>query len=143
MYSEEDKAIILAKVVDRLIDGESLRQIARDEDMPPRITLIRWINSGDNDIDTIIARARDMQAEALHDDMADICHKMEAGELDANTGKAIIWAKQWSAGKLRPKKYGDRIHTEHSGSVSLADMTETDLARRLAELEQIKAQSAS
>ena len=108
-YSAEQKQTILESVVNQIIDGKSLRSICRDDaSIPDRVTLLRWMDQ-DDDFAAIIARARDLQAEALHDDMADICHKMESGELDANTGKAIIWAKQWSASKLKPKKYGDRL----------------------------------
>ena len=30
-----------------------------------------------------------------------------------------IWTRQWTTGKLRPRKYGDKIQTEHSGSVEV------------------------
>ena len=109
MYTDEQRAEILERVVNQIIDGKSLRSIcANDATLPDRVTMLRWMNT-DKDFATIIARARDLQAEALHDDMADICHKMESGELDANTGKAIIWAKQWSASKLKPRSFGDRL----------------------------------
>jgi hypothetical protein len=109
MYTDEQRAEILERVVNQIIDGKSLRSIcANDSTLPDRVTMLRWMNT-DKDFATIIARARDLQAEALHDDMADICHKMESGELDANTGKAIIWAKQWSASKLKPRSFGDRL----------------------------------
>lgn len=109
MYTDQQRADILERVVNQIIDGKSLRSIcATDSTLPDRVTLLRWMNT-DKDFASIIARARDLQAEALHDDMADICHKMESGELDANTGKAIIWAKQWSASKLKPRSYGDRL----------------------------------
>ena len=136
MYTAQQRAEILERVVNQIIDGKSLRSIcANDSTLPDRVTMLRWMNT-DEEFATIIARARDLQAEAIHDDMADICTKMESGELDANTGKAIIWAKQWSAGKLKPKTYGDRIHTEHSGKVELSGMDDEELDRIIRERQQ-------
>jgi hypothetical protein len=32
----------------------------------------------------------------------------------------LIDALKWDAGKRKPKVYGDKMHTEHSGSVTLS-----------------------
>lgn len=115
-YSEAQKQEILAKVVDQMIDGKSVRSICMgDENLPDRITLLRWMNE-DKEFASTIARARELQAEALHDDMAEMCRKMESGEIDYNTGKAIIWAKQWSAARMNRARYGDKIQQEVTGA---------------------------
>jgi hypothetical protein len=116
MYSDQQRQDILANVVDQMIDGKSVRSICmNDPSMPDRITLLRWMNE-DKAFASTIARARELQAEALHDDMADMCRKMESGEIDANTGKAIIWAKQWSAARMNRARYGDKIVQEVTGA---------------------------
>ena len=64
-----------------------------------------------------IARARDLQADALDDDIADVIEEIRNGTLDANAGRVIIWANQWRAANMRPKRYGDKIDHKHSGSL--------------------------
>jgi hypothetical protein len=129
-YTEQDRSNILESVLTRLINGESMRKICLSDGMPDRVTLIRWVYD-DPEYATTIARARELQAEGLLDDMTDVCDKIESGELDANSGKAIIWAKQWIAGRMN-KKYGEKIQTEHSGEVSLNAMSDDALNARIA-----------
>lgn len=107
MYSEEKRLEIVNKVCDLLIEGKSLRKICKDKDMPNIVTIIRWMNAED-DIANTIARAREFQADVLYDDIQVVTDKIESGELDPQAAKVIIWAKQWSASKMKPKKYGDR-----------------------------------
>jgi hypothetical protein len=45
-----------------------------------------------------------------------------------------IETRKWLASKLKPKKYGDKITTEHTGTVGLSDMSEEALDAKLAEL---------
>ena len=49
----------------------------------------------------------------------------------ANWQRTRIDAKKWLAGKRNPKKYGDKIGLEHSGSIDLAGAL--DAARKRAE----------
>jgi len=106
-YSPEDKAVILEKVFDQLIEGKSLRQIKReDKTMPDLVTILKWFGENEETSNSI-ARARTLQSEGIFDKIQDITCKMESGELDYNTGKSIIWSLQWQAGKLRPLKYGE------------------------------------
>ncbi len=132
-YTAEDRKSILEQVLTRLIDGESMRKICLSDGMPDRHTLIRWVYD-DEEYAPTIARARELQAEGLLDDMSEICAKMESGELDANSGKAIIWAKQWIAGRMN-KRYGDRQHIEHSGAIK-HDMDDDELDRLIRERQQ-------
>ena len=41
------------------------------------------------------------------------------GTLDANAGRVIIWAHQWRAAKMRPRRYGDKIDHKLSGSLTI------------------------
>ena len=66
-----------------------------------------------------IARARDLKADALDDDIAGVVEEIRNGYLDANAGRAIIWAHQWRAAKMWPRRYGDKIDHKHSGSLTI------------------------
>jgi hypothetical protein len=98
----------------RLSEGESLRKICRDEHLPSRQTVLAWMHEKPVFLSKV-SRARDGQADWLHDEMADLEEEVRNGSLDPHAGRVIIWSKQWRASKLAPKKYGDRQQLEHSG----------------------------
>lgn len=118
-------------ICERLADGESLRAICRDEDMPAAGTVCRWLaEDEEGKLREQYARARELQADALFDDVLDIADDarndwMERrGEEDAGwqaNGEHIqrsrlrIDARKWMAGKLRPKVYGEKVAHEHAG----------------------------
>lgn len=112
-YSEEEKQKIIAKVLDRITDGESLRAICKTKGMPDRVSLIGWMN--DEQFTTITARARDLQADAKLDEINEVTQEIRSGTLEPNAGRTVIWSLQWQASKLRPKKYGEKITQEVSG----------------------------
>jgi len=135
-YSVEHRNSVVDYICEELISGKSLRQIVSgQDDMPNYATIIRWMN-GDDDVARTIARARQFQADALYDDIQAITQDTIDGNLDAQTAKVAIWAKQWSAGRMKPKKYGDTRFIEQKTTVSFEDMSDEDIARELASLSQ-------
>lgn len=109
-YSDE----IAAKILTRIANGESLRRICRDPDMPDRVTVARWCGE-DAAFASKYARARDLQADHMADEMQEVAETCE----DVNRGRLIVQTLQWRASKLAPKKYGDKLDIEHSGAVEL------------------------
>ncbi len=83
--AKEKKALerrkILNAVVDRLIEGDSLRQICRTKGIPDKSTILRWLVD-DDELATSMARAREMQADALDDDIQDVVDEVRRGKLD-------------------------------------------------------------
>lgn len=65
-----------------------------------------------------IARAREAGQDALTAETIDIAD--DATEENVQSAKLRIWARQWYASKLAPKKYGDKIQAEHSGGISVS-----------------------
>lgn len=92
-------------ICERLADGESLRSICRGADMPNKATVFRWLSANQSFSDQY-ARARETQADSLADDVTDIADRTD---LEANDKRVRIDARKWLAGKLRPKKYGDKV----------------------------------
>jgi hypothetical protein len=106
----EFSAEVAAKLLERIAEGESLRQICAAEDMPGRSTVYQWLCANKEFADQY-ARAREEQADTLADEITDI-----ADGNDAPDNKRVrIDARKWVAGKLRPKKYGERTAHEHTG----------------------------
>jgi len=112
-------------ICERLANGESLRKICLDEEMPDQKTVLRWLARGDlenaeEEFATFrqqYARAREMQADTIFDEMLDIADDGAndyMGEDEKYNGDAVqrsrlrIDTRKWMAGKLKPKVYGDK-----------------------------------
>jgi hypothetical protein len=118
-------------ICERLIEGESLRSICRDPDMPHASTVCRWL-SGNAPFREQYARAREAQADTLTDEMLDIAddgrndwvmRQSSDGSTDVaydgdhvQRSKLRIDARKWIASKLAPKKYGDKTAVELTGA---------------------------
>lgn len=102
-YCEE----IVEKIRDGLISGLSLVKICDPDDMPNRITVVRWMDKYP-EFATMCARARTEQADLMDDRIMEVVNKVENGDIDPHAAKVAISGLQWRASKLAPKKYGDR-----------------------------------
>lgn len=122
-------------ICERLSDGESLRSICAADNMPNRATVFRWLTKNTEFSDQY-ARAREAQADAIFDDILMIADTMQmgkkvkrmpGGKLETVTGDMIehrrlqVDARKWMAGKLRPKKYGDKIDVEQRTTLEAGD----------------------
>lgn len=133
-------------ICDRLAGGESLRSICRDESLPPESTVRQWVLDDRNGFSAQYARAREVQADALFDEIQDIADTHEVGEkrtvkADGSTEivqadmiehrRLRIDARKWMAGKLRPKKYNDKtiIGGDADNPIVTKDVSDSDLAR--------------
>jgi hypothetical protein len=145
-YNEEITDIIC----ERLASGESMRAISRDETMPAMSTLFLWLRTHEG-FSEQYAKAKEESADALVEDMLDIADNQVSQPLVVNgkpveidgrlietkDGPSVQHAKlrvdtrKWAASKLKPKKYGDRLETHHSGSIGLKDLTDAQLDARL------------
>ncbi|HEF4835470.1 TPA: terminase small subunit protein [Burkholderia vietnamiensis] len=111
-------------ICEHLVSGLSLRQIEAIEGMPSKTTILRWL--ADDRFTSFrdqYARARDMQAEGMADEILEIADDgrndwMEIQNRDGDNvgwrvnGEAVqrsrlrIDARKWLLSKLLPKKYG-------------------------------------
>lgn len=103
-------------ICDRLAEGESLRAICRDDEMPAISTVFKWLGKPENaPFVEQYARAREEQAENDADKVTDLGDRCARGEIDPQAARVAIDAAKWSAGKRLPKKYGERIQQEITG----------------------------
>lgn len=124
-------------ICERIADGESLRSICEGDDYPDRRTVNRWLADPEHaEFRRQYALAREASADADDDDIRDIARRVESGKLDPQAARVAIDAKKWSAGKRKPKVYGDSQTLKHTGAdggpVQFANMTEEEIDRRLA-----------
>jgi len=99
-------------ICERMIEGESLVEICSGKDMPNRATVYRWLAERP-EFATNIARAREGLAEYQDQLIARIARDCTPETAAADRVK--LAALQWRAGKLAPRRYGDRVTQELTG----------------------------
>ena len=120
-YSDD----VATAICRRIADGESLRKICETDDMPSKTTVMEWLASDKHvGFRTKYARARELQADALFDEMLDIADDGSNDWMERNFGEDTRWVengeamrrsdlriktRQWMASKLMPKKYGEKV----------------------------------
>jgi len=127
-------------ICDQIAEGRSLRSILKDSDMPASSTVFKAL-AADRGFAERYARAREVQADALFDEILDIADESKNdtfvdadGNISTNQevvarSRIRIDARKWMAGKLRPKVYGDKLDLNHSGRIAVAkEMSEEELA---------------
>lgn len=115
-YSEE----IVSVILERIAEGESLNKICKDDAMPSKSTVFKWLTEIDGFSDRYV-RAREAQADVLFDEILEIADDglndtYTDAEGNERTNQDVIArsrlrvdARKWMAGKLRPKKYGEKL----------------------------------
>lgn len=112
----------------RLAAGESLRRICEPDDMPSEAAVRGWALKDLEGFAAQYARAREQQAETYAEEIVEIADT----EKDAAIARNRIDARKWTASKLRPKLYGDRVEVEHSGTIK--NLTDDQVDARIGEL---------
>lgn len=117
------------RICERLVEGESLRAICRDPEMPGIATVFRWLHAHETFREQY-AHARECQADTFADELTEIADDGRNDWMQANGGEDAGWkangenvqrarlrvdTRKWIASKLKPKKYGDKIETTHQG----------------------------
>jgi hypothetical protein len=108
-YSDEIADIIC----ERMINGESLVKICKDENMPSRAAVYRFFDARP-DFEARCARAREGMADFLVDEIDELAEATT--EANVQSMKVKISTKQWRAMKMAPRIYGDRTRTEVTGA---------------------------
>jgi len=133
-----------ARIMARLAVGESLRSVCRDPKMPGMTTVFRWLASNP-DFREQYELAKAESADAYADEIVDIADNEACSDLiidgvpvlDPETGEPYkivtaqgvqharlrVDARKWVSSKLKPKKYGDRVTTEHQALDKEGDAT--------------------
>lgn len=108
---------MLDKVCDELIAGRSILKICESEDFPHHVEIYREMHRHP-DLFQVIAKAREAQQDFIADELIEMADL--ATPEDVNVVKLRIWARQWRAAKLAPKKYGDKQVVDITQNVNIA-----------------------
>lgn len=118
-------------ICERLSHGESLRNICLDEGMPDASSVHRWVLEGEHEeFYKQYARAREIQAENMFDEILDIAddgsndfmtvkrgkEEIEVEDREVtNRSKLRVESRKWYLSKVLPKKFGDKLDLTSGG----------------------------
>lgn len=123
---------IFDAICDRMTEGEGLRKICKDPDMPSRQTFLRWIEK-DTDRQTKYQRARQALADWYEEDILTIAYDDSNDTIPATENQPAkcnhewiarsrlkVDTLKWTMSKMHPKRYGDKPETppQELGAVS-------------------------
>lgn len=126
MYSPE----VATRICEEISAGRSLRTICTDEGMPDKATVFRWLAAHEAFRDQY-ARAREAQADAMLEEILEIADDGRSDSYTDDEGnvrtdndviarsRLRVDARKWAMSKMAPKKYGEKLDLNHSGSVAL------------------------
>lgn len=119
------------EILQRIREGESVRQICMLEHMPAQGTFYRWLTENE-ELQEKYARAKADQADYFAEEMIDISDEgrndweerenqrtghtyIALNEEAIARSRLRIETRKWLMGKMKPKKYGDKLQQEITG----------------------------
>lgn len=136
-YTQEIGEIIC----DRLMDGETLRQICRDEDMPDERTVRRWAANPEHEFSPHYTRAREIGYLRMVDELLEIAddgsndwmiREGKDGEASwvangehVQRSRLRVDTRKWVLAKMLPKVFGEKLDTANAGAGAKDQATDT------------------
>lgn len=135
---------LAAQICHRLAQGESLRQVCRDEGVPSESTVRGWVVDNRDGFSAQYARARDIGLDALADELLAIADTPQLGvktketsdgKTETTEGDMIehrrlqVDSRKWYLSKMAPRKYGDKLQHTGDGGGPVQMIVETGVPR--------------
>lgn len=118
----------LVDVMDRIAQGDSATAIAKSYGKTVA-SLCLWLDSDDS-VSKAYARAKEFRAHVLVGEIGDVARDVLKGKTEPNAARVAIDAMKWTASKLLPKQYGDKL--ELAGKVETdSELSDVQRAARL------------
>lgn len=108
----EYTAELAAEILERLTSGESLRSICKPDGMPAESTVRTWVVYDQSGFSAQYEKARRAQMDALAEDLLEIADEKSD---DVQRARLRVDTRKWLMSKIAPKRFGDRVVTEHTG----------------------------
>jgi hypothetical protein len=125
----EYSTALAVKICSRVADGDSVRKICQDDDMPSKSTVFNWLAAHPEFV-TMYEVARDIQADACFDEVLEIADDGRNDWMERNDPKNPGWAvngehiqrsrvridtRKWKLARMNAKKYGDKLDLGTNG----------------------------
>lgn len=105
------------KICSRIADGESLKKITSDSQMPARSTVHLWLLDEDKkEFSDNYEKAVNIRADNKFDELEEIADNTEG---DVQRDRLRIDTRKWWLSKVMPKKYGEKQEVKHSGDLTV------------------------
>ena len=125
---------IAREICSRLAQGQSLRTVCADDDMPDKSTVFRWMQSQEGFRDQYV-RAKGEGSDAIAEQMFDIADEEPPRRDDGSVDPGFIaYAKhrtetrKWYLARIAPKRFGDKIEQTLVGADGGPIQSETKIA---------------
>lgn len=129
-------------ILDHIAEGKSLRSICDTDGFPPISTFLTWVAS-DAELEKAYRFALEIRADVQHEEMMEIADdgRNDWMEVANKNGEFIGWTlnkeavarsklrldqRKWSASRMNPKKYGDKVDLNHGGKVQVVTLNADD-----------------
>lgn len=137
---------LLEDIIERIAKGGTLLRICEEPGMPNRNTFHEWlakVEGAKERYEIAVQRRTERYVEEMtqiSDDGLNDTYTDDQGNTRTMTdviarSKLRVDTRKWIASKLLPKTYGDKVTTEVTGADGKAlipELSETDIARRVA-----------
>lgn len=135
----------------RIMEGQGVREIGRDDNMPDASTIFVWL-AKHQEFQELYTRAKEVQADAFEEELLEIADDssndyMKRQNADGtahdlvdnehiNRSRLRIETRKWVMSKLKPRKYGDykQIDQNISGKLTVEKLTDKELDEQIADL---------
>ena len=108
------------RICEAIASGSGLVPFLEDNPELPRYsTVMRWAREVPSFLEEY-TRARDDSADLDADRVAEVAQAVRDGKIDPNAARVAIDAYKWSAGKRKPKKYGEKVEIATTGTVQVS-----------------------
>jgi hypothetical protein len=127
-YTEAKKKEMFNEIIESICNGVPVRQILKKDGMPCFCTLLDWMEK-DEELAKQYTRAKQESADFDADNVNYIAELCLRGKVDPANARVAIDAYKWSAGKKKPKKYGDNIQL--NANVNSSQMSQQEFLENL------------
>ena len=128
-------AEVEAEILSWIGDGKTLREFCRQPGKPSFVAVYEWLK-GDESFSERFARAREIGADHIAEEILHIADTPKRGQVvtEDEDGKKVVTEDMLGHRRLQvdarlkllakwfPKKYGDKLDVEHSGSMTLEQL---------------------
>jgi len=98
----------------RLAEGESLRSICIDEDLPAISTVLLAVVQDRDGFSEQYMQARAAGGFSHADRVIDTVDRVAAGEIDPQSARAMLDGLKWAAERMAPKHHSARQEIDHT-----------------------------
>lgn len=107
------------QILEAISEGVGLVSFLKQRpDLPSYSTIMKWVRDNPA-FSAQYACAREDMADHDADKIADVAQLVADGNMDPQAARVAIDAYKWSAGKRRPKRYGDKLEIEQTANIAV------------------------